>query len=520
MGAGKTSVLHALAQSGRFEHVHDLDVEIAKRAGRSISAIFQSEGEAFFRSLEEETLEELLNLGGTLAIALGGGAILSQQSRKRLLSAGQLVTLMAPIDTLVQRLEDDSTRPLLEGEAASRREKLAHLVATREPLYRECHIVLDARRSPEELAEEVLRRTQTARDAVPLGERSYAIRYGDAKEALHEHLRGRAHLIVCDENTEQWVQRFGLDAPRAVLRAGEANKNLEAAEQIWNALRKSELDRHGCVVAIGGGVVGDLAGFAAATWMRGVPFVQVPTTVLSMVDSSVGGKTGLNIGAGKNLVGAFHQPEAVFCDVRTLSTLDPQERRAGLAEVVKAAMLSGEEAIALLERDTKNLTRDSASFEPNEEATAATLRAIRMAIRLKTEIVVKDERESGIRRLLNLGHTYGHAYEAASGYGRLRHGEAVSIGLSLCLAVSERRGKLRDFSYPARIRSLLQSLSLPTSPPPLPIEKIATALRLDKKKRGDAIPFLTPLAPGSVVEEILEIEELEATLEAILGSRG
>src|SRR5690242_9636105 len=277
-------------------------------------------------------------------------------------------------------------------------------------------------------------------------------------------IRGRHVLVVSDEHVaplyaervRDAMEGCGVDPDVLVLPAGEAHKHLDAVSKIFDALAQLGATRDACVIALGGGVVGDIAGFAAACWMRGIDFVQFPTTLLAMVDSSVGGKTGVDHPAGKNLIGAFHQPRAVVADLGTLATLPDRELRAGLAEVVKTACIGDADffgwleahADALLAADTEILTH-----------------AIARCCRFKAGVVERDEREAGERALLNFGHTFGHAIEAQAGYGTLLHGEAVAVGMLLAARLSVRLG-MADENDTQRLRALLQAFGLPLELPP------------------------------------------------------
>ena len=256
---------------------------------------------------------------------------------------------------------------------------------------------------------------------------------------------------------------------------GEAAKRPEVLARVWDACAAAGLARGDAVIALGGGAVGDLAGLAAATWLRGVPWVCAPTTVLAQVDSSVGGKTAVDLRAGKNLAGAFHQPALVLIDPATLATLPPRERRAGLAEVVKMGMAVDAALFRWIERHLEALAAGR---------TAALAGAVERAVRAKARVVQRDERESGPRTALNFGHTAGHAIEAALGYRRIRHGEAVAIGVRIAAVLSVRAGGLRAQDH-ARLEAVLDRLGLPRRMPPLALAALERAMRLDKK-RGDA----------------------------------
>ena len=315
---------------------------------------------------------------------------------------------------------------------------------------------------------------------VALGERRYPIRIGAGlldEGRWRGALRGRHALVVTDDRVAPlYLARVehalgALTHDSIVLPAGEASKTLEHTARVLDALAGLGASRDAAVIALGGGVVGDLAGFAAATWMRGVDFVQLPTTLLAMVDSSVGGKTGVNIAAGKNLVGAFHQPRAVFIDTATLATLPGREYAAGLAEVVKYGAIGDADFFAWLEANADALdARD-------DDALAE---AIGFSCRYKAGVVARDEREQGERALLNFGHTFGHALEAERGYGDLLHGEAVAIGMVLAAKLSAALGRA-PAEDADRLARLLSRFGLPVAPPRADADALLARMRLDKK---------------------------------------
>jgi 3-dehydroquinate synthase len=290
------------------------------------------------------------------------------------------------------------------------------------------------------------------------------------------------------------LRRAGLDATWLRIPRGERAKDPRHVAALWERFGRIGLDRAGLVVAFGGGVVGDVAGFAAACWLRGVAWVGVPTTVLSQVDSSVGGKTGVDLAAGKNLVGAFHQPLGVLVDPDVLRTLPPRERRAGLAEVVKMGMACDASLFAWCERRRHELSRG----EP-----AALASAVLRAIRVKARVVQRDEREAGPRTALNFGHTTGHALEAALGYRGLRHGEAVAIGMRLAARLSVRLAGLE----PAVVRRLdvvLDSLRLPRRLPAVGVNTMLAAMALDKKRAREGVRWvLTPRVGHASVPRLI-----------------
>ncbi len=341
---------------------------------------------------------------------------------------------------------------------------------------------------------------------VALGERSYPIRIGagllDDAAQWRDSLRGRHALVVTDAH----VAPLYLDRVRAglashthdalVLPAGESSKTLANAERIFDALAALGANRDGTIVALGGGVIGDLAGFAAACWMRGIDFVQMPTTLLAMVDSSVGGKTGVNVDAGKNLVGAFHQPRVVVADTATLATLPPREYAAGLAEVVKYGAIGDESFFAWLQFNADALLAHDADVLAE---------AIAFSCAYKAGVVARDERETGERALLNFGHTFGHALEAERGYGELLHGEAVAIGMVVAATLSARLGRA-PAEDSDRLARLLSRLGLPTTLPPASADALLARMRLDKKNLGGRIRLILWRGIGKA-EVVPEVDE-------------
>jgi 3-dehydroquinate synthase len=335
---------------------------------------------------------------------------------------------------------------------------------------------------------------------VDLGRRSYPILIGPgliADPGCYEpHLRGRQALVVSNETVAPLYLDAvlagldGIDCHSVVLPDGEQYKDLATLNRVFDALLEARLGRDVTLIAVGGGVVGDMAGFAAACYQRGVDFIQVPTTLLAQVDSSVGGKTGVNHARGKNMIGAFHQPRAVIADTDTLSTLPDRELSAGLAEVIKyglirdAAFIDWIEAhrAALLARDVDALAE-----------------AIERSCRHKAEVVAADEREAGQRALLNLGHTFGHAIEAGLGYGSWLHGEAVAAGMVLAAELSARLGWLPQADV-LRIRGLLEGCKLPTQPPKaMGAERWLSLMAVDKKVQGGQLRLVLLRGIGQAV---------------------
>jgi len=342
---------------------------------------------------------------------------------------------------------------------------------------------------------------------VDLGARSYPIVIGSGLLGEHDlaaHLHGPDCLIVTNDTVgplylDRLLDSLGGNCNVVSLPDGEKYKTSDSSALVIDKLVACSANRDTTVVALGGGVVGDIAGFAAACYMRGVAFIQVPTTLLAQVDSSVGGKTGVNHPGGKNLIGAFHQPQVVLIDTDTLDTLAEREFKAGLAEVIKYGAIADEHFLGWLEENMPALLQKDA---------AALACAIGRCCELKAQIVAEDERETGRRALLNFGHTFAHAIENSLGYGEWLHGEAVAVGMLMASAMSG-----LDKTAMERLRSILQDAGLPTAPPAINPEKLRAAMRLDKKVRSKKIRLVLLHELGDAyVTSDYDDEQLDAVL--------
>ncbi|WP_253445949.1 3-dehydroquinate synthase [Halomonas sp. Y3] len=351
---------------------------------------------------------------------------------------------------------------------------------------------------------------------VSLGSRSYPIHIGPGllgqPDALAPWLAGRQVMIVTNEVVAPlYLERCraslpeGVEVRELVLPDGEATKTLASVERIWDALLEAGFNRRCTLVALGGGVIGDMVGFAAACYQRGVAFIQVPTTLLSQVDSSVGGKTGVNHPLGKNMIGAFWQPRAVLIDTETLASLPPRELSAGLAEVIKYGLIRDVDFLAWLEREMAAL---------RDLAPEAMARAIERSCAIKAEIVSEDETEQGVRALLNLGHTFGHAIEAHQGYGAWLHGEAVGAGMLMAAELSARLGWLGAAEV-ARARAIIEAAGLPlAAPADMSVEDFLARMRLDKKNIDSRLRLVLLRALGDAcVHDETPLELLETLIE-------
>jgi shikimate kinase / 3-dehydroquinate synthase len=473
MGAGKSTGARALAAGLGVEPL-DSDRLLEQRLGEPIERFFDREGEPAFRAREEEVVLELLARPDARVIALGGGALGSARVRDAL--AGHTVVHLEVEPEEAWRRASNHGRPL-----ARDRDRFAALHSDRVAAY---EAAADVIVPPGE--REGIRRVLPALEALaeaPAGTRlvwasaasgEYPVFLGSGLVASRFfYPRVGRRFVVTDENVARAV-----DLPsdgRIVVPAGERHKTLAAAEEVLRALARAGAERSDLVVAVGGGVIGDLAGFCAAVYQRGMAHVQVPTTLVAQVDSAYGGKTGVDLPEGKNYAGAFHQPAAVLCDPALLETLPREELAAGFVEVVKTALIAGGPLWARVRRGE----------DPDAEV-------IMGCVRTKLAVVRADERDAGQRQVLNLGHTVGHAIEAATSYSRYRHGEAVGIGLLVALRLSGRE-PLRT-----EVAGLLEARGLPLVFSGASVDEVLELIERDKKRTGGTVPFVLVEAPGAV----------------------
>lgn len=332
----------------------------------------------------------------------------------------------------------------------------------------------------------------------------------DNEDILKRHLTGKAAIITNEtvaplylNQLQTALNNIGIPHFAIILPDGEAHKNWQTLNLIFDGLLENHADRKTTLIALGGGVIGDMVGFAAATFQRSVPFIQIPTTLLSQVDSSVGGKTAINHPLGKNMIGAFYQPQAVLADLDTLSSLPSRELSAGLAEVIKYGLLGDADFLKWLEQHITDLT------QKNPDTLAE---AVHHCCKMKADIVRQDETEQGIRAWLNLGHTFGHAIEAEMGYGNWLHGEAVAAGLVLACRLSSQTDSISDQDI-ACVATLLERAGLPTAPPKFPFERWIQHMQHDKKVSGGIMRFIGLNRIGEAnITEVSDYEILRHTL--------
>lgn len=497
MGAGKSTAARSLGTAAA-----DVDDAIEARCGRSIAEIFAQDGEPAFRELEEQVTLDLLADPAVQVVALGGGAVSSERVR-RALAGVRVVWLDLDAELAWERVAGNRgvPRPL-----ARDRRQFDQLLAQREPLYAElADVVVPATRAASLArvlnAAIALKRKQATMLWAVSTSAEYPVYIGSGLvTATHfwpPALGGR-RVVISDQNVApHYGTAFNPTLASVNIPAGERSKTLAQAERVWSEMALSGATRSDIVVALGGGVVGDLAGFCAATYQRGVRVVQVPTTLLAQVDSAYGGKTGVDLPQAKNYVGAFHQPAAVITDPATLASLPAAEIAAGYAEVVKTGLLAGGALWQLI--------RDGA--RPDDP------RVIAGCALTKLRVVGGDERDGGRRQTLNLGHTVAHAIETVTGYSRYRHGEAVALGLLAALRLSG-ADELRE-----EVGELLANAGLPaTLDPSIDIGELLRATARDKKRLGEApVPFVLCSTPGhAVYGQQIKPSELESAVQELL----
>lgn len=499
MGVGKSTVGRLLAERLNRRFV-DMDDVLVARFGKPIPAIFAEEGEEAFHVAEARLCQELAD-EANLVVSTGGGALVNEQSRQAFEATGTVVCLHAAEATILARVAATTDRPLLPGEEDERRQRVHALLQQRRLAYGAIAYQVDTTSlAAVEVADQVIEAAAGDQEARGLNRISVYSPAGDYDLLLGNGILADAGRLLANRGLRPGLAALVTNAmirPHAetlaasltaagftpvicIVPEGEQHKTLASVATLYDQFIAAGLDRQSVVIAVGGGVVGDMAGFAAASYLRGVPFIQAPTSLLAMVDASVGGKTGVDLPQGKNLVGAFKQPVAVLMDVAVLATLPSDEFRSGLAEVVKHGVIGAPRLFTQLE----------------DEGPVNLLQLVADAVRVKVRVVEADPYERGVRATLNLGHTFGHAIEQVSHY-QMRHGDAVAVGMVAAanMAVALGRG---DAALAARIRDLLERLGLPVSVAGYSVAAIHAAMAQDKKRSGKKLRFIIPQALGDV----------------------
>ena len=498
MGAGKSAIGRRLAARLGLPF-HDSDIEIEAASGMTVAEIFARHGEAHFRAGERRVIGRLLS-GPPVVLATGGGAFMDHETRALIRDKALSVWLRAPIPLLLARVAGRTHRPLLnQGDPA---DILGRLSASRAPVYAEADIIVDSTEDPPDMNTETVLAAVAAHAKprsvrVDLPDAGYDVVIGHgllagAGARLAAALPQRRAIIVTDETVaplhlpglHRTLDDTGFAHETLTVPPGEASKSLARYAALVEDILALKPERGTAIVALGGGVIGDLAGFAAASVLRGLPFAQIPTTLLSQVDSSVGGKTGVNSRHGKNLIGAFHQPRLVIVDTDTLASLPRRETAAGYAEIVKAGLIAEPDLYAWCEAN-------GAALLGGDRALAE--EAIARAVSFKARVVMADPHEQANqdgRALLNLGHSFAHAFEAETGYGAaLLHGEAVGIGLVCAADLSARLGHC-DEALAGRVAGHLAAIGLPHAIPGWNAGALIAHMQRDKKMRDGKLAFV------------------------------
>lgn len=521
---GKTRVTQLVSRMLGWKWF-DTDEEIVKLAGKSIPEIFSQDGEPAFRQLEKKVLRNVCS-GQKQVIATGGGVILDEQNRRLMQNSGFIVCLEASPEAIYKRLKlevgqnpkNSVMRPLLSSTKPLQRIK--ELKAYRQPFYSIANWTVHTDKLRlEEVAHEVVRGYKYCSQPFDLslslrGKRiiplchvttssgSYPIfaSWGlldCLDEALHKLGISGKIVVIGDSNilplliarVKDSLSHMGAKLIVYEFPAGEKSKSLEMASQIYDFLIRSGVERQDCILALGGGVTTDLAGFVAATYLRGISLVHLPASIIGMSDAAIGGKVAVNLPWGKNLIGSFYQPRMVIIDTETLATLPERERMAGWAEVLKHGFILDSELLDFLEINAESLK----SLDPG-----STTRAIAWSASLKASVVSLDEKEADLRRVLNFGHTIGHGLEAALKYRRILHGEAVAIGMLGATLLSYRCSFISK-DVVNRVKKLLKGFGLPTRSPRVSLEEVSRAMSLDKKIINKSIYWVLLRSLGETV---------------------
>ena len=506
MGTGKTSVGRELCGKLGYEFI-DTDVLIEEREGMAISMIFKKKGEDYFRQVEEATVAEI-SKKMNVVIATGGGVIKNKQNVRNLGNRGIIVWLKAEPGIILKRvMAEGGKRPLLDVEEPLK--EINKLLDERLKLYRRADTSIDTNyRTPDEVAQEIIKRlsldSQDVR--VDLGDRSYNILIGNKilsrlGPRLKEFKPSRVAIIsnktifpIYRDTVLKSLRECNIDAEIILVPDGEEYKDFLWSYYIHGELLKARFDRSSLLVALGGGVVGDITGFIASTFMRGIRFVQVPTTLLAQVDSSVGGKTGVNHLLGKNMIGSFYQPSLVFIDLETLKTLPEREFYAGMAEIIKYGVIADRELFDYLKTNKESITSLGESI----------VHIIKRSCEIKADVVSKDEKETGLRAILNYGHTIGHAVETVTGYRKFLHGEAIAIGMCAAADLAVKLGMLEQGDS-QQIMELIAMYGLPCEMPEgLDTRDMISAMEIDKKAKAGKLKFILPeeIGAAKIVDDV------------------
>jgi len=500
MGSGKTTAGRRLAELLNHPFI-DLDEYISTKLCSSINEIFACVGEAAFRNLEREALIEIAGKEKHTVVATGGGLPVNPANRAIMKACGHIIYLRASFESLATRVPEDSGRPLWNEKAHS-------LLLKRTPAYEDADFIIDTDdKAPQEVAQEIFDLTKDILKpiAVLVTNTPYPVYIGkgifkEIREYISRHIMPEGALVLVDEQVLKLYNRLirssltGLKHHTITIPSGESSKSFPFLMKVLDEMFFAQANRQWICLAIGGGVIGDLAAFASSIFMRGIPVVQIPTTLLAQVDSSIGGKTGIDIKHGKNLVGTFHQPVFVLSDIDFLSTLEPLHIKEAMAEVIKYGIIMDKDLFDELEN------ANELDYE----------KIVNLCARDKAFVVSKDEREGGLRRILNFGHTLGHAIELARNF-EVSHGRAVAAGMFFASWLSRELGLINAKDM-ERIFRLINKWAYTLHDFPYPqLDEISSALVTDKKGVKDGLYFvLTPAIGDATVKKLTSSQILGA----------
>lgn len=525
MGSGKSTIGRHLAYVLNKDFI-DTDEEIENREGKSINEIFKDKGEKHFRKLEQELIKEVCQLSN-IVMSLGGGAIIDEENRKLIKRNSSLVTLIADPQELYDRVKRRKNRPLLKG--GDQLETLHKLWEERKPAYMDSHLqIKTGDKSINLIAREIMKffgfrkpKIKEFEVMVPSAEHRYKILYRDLNKIDITSLKAGPNVLIVSQSNiakkylaeikDQLSTEYKVHSME--IADGEEAKNFITYQLIIQKLLSLNFERKDTIIALGGGVVGDTAGFAASTYYRGINYVQIPTTLLSMIDSSVGGKTAINVPEGKNLIGTFYQPNMVHIDSYCLRSLPEREYKSGLGEMVKYALLGMEWDHLIGDSFFEHLINNADAIVNKDHDVLNEI--IDHCLRIKSGIVAQDEKEKGIRAYLNLGHTFGHAIEELTQYKRYSHGEAVAMGIISACYLSEELGYFKE-KYTSQIKGLMDKLELNyTIPKDLKAKDLIDAFKYDKKVEAGKTRFIIPKSNIGRVEIVSKVDDaaLKAAIE-------